>query len=207
MKKSLIVASLLMLGTSSALIAAETGNEWFVGAEFGGMSIHTNTSGYANIPSKGFDLEGDGTYTLNSTYEAIKVGKYFEFGRIYGNLAYQNEKEDLSSYTLGLGYDYLFKNKSGFTPFLGLNASYTKQKIDDADMKSISFDKPKGFNYGPEAGLLYSVTKNTEIEIGVRYLISDVKDTVSINNGTDTANMKFETEKVIQYYVGLNYKF
>ena len=207
MKKSLIVASLLMLGTSSALIAAETGNEWFVGGEFGGMSMHTKTSGSATIPSLGIDTSGTYKETINSTYEGIKVGKYFEFGRVYGNLAYQNKKDDLSSYTFGLGYDYLIKNKSDFTPFIGLNASYSKAKWDLDEAKQLSLDKPKGFNYGPEAGLLYSLTKNTELEIGVRYLISDVKDTFSINNGTDKAEIKLEAEKVIQYYVGVNYKF
>lgn len=207
MKKSLIVASLLMIGTSSALVAAEMGNAWFVGGEFGGVKMYNKASGSANIPSQGIDIEGSGKYNFNSTYEAIKVGKYFDLGRVYGSLGYQNKKEDLSSYTFGLGYDYLFKNKSDFTPFIGLNASYTKAKIDDEDMKALSFDKPKGFNYGPEAGFLYAITKNTELEIGIRYMMSDVKETVFIDNGTDTADAKIETEKFIQYYIGLNYKF
>ncbi|WP_333803437.1 OmpW family outer membrane protein [Sulfurospirillum sp.] len=207
MKKSLIVASLLMIGTSSALVAAETGNEWFVGGEFGGMSMHTKTSGSANIPSLGINTSGESKETINSTYEGIKVGKYFDFGRIYGNLSYQNKKDDLSSYTFGLGYDYLFKNKSAVTPFIGLNASYSKGKYDNETAKDLGLDKPKGFNYGPEAGFLYSVTKNTELEIGVRYMISDAKDTFSIDDGTNQADIKIETEKVIQYYVGLNYKF
>lgn len=51
------------------------------------------------------------------------------------------------------------------------------------------------------------MTKNTELEIGVRYMISDVKDTFSINDGTNSASIKIESEKIIQYYVGLNYKF
>lgn len=201
MKKSLIVASLLMIGTSSALVAAEMGNAWFVGGEFGGMSMDTKISGQVN----GTDINEK--ETVNSTYEGIKVGKYFDFGRVYGNLAYQNKKNDLSSYTFGLGYDYLFKNKSAVTPFIGLNASYSKAKYDNDNAKEFEIDKPKGFNYGPEAGLIYSITKNTEFEIGVRYMISDVKDTYSVNDGVDNINVKLESEKVIQYYVGLNYKF
>lgn len=202
MKKSLIVASLLMLGTSSALIAAETGNEWFVGGEFGGMSIHTKTSGSEN----GVAID-DLKDTIDSTYEGIKVGKYFDFGRVYGNVSYQNKKDDLSSYTFGLGYDYLFKNKSGIIPFIGLNASYSIAKWDRDGASELSVDKPKGFNYGPEAGLIYSVTRNTELEIGVRYMISDVKDTGSVDIAGDKINAKLESEKVIQYYIGLNYKF
>ncbi|QIR76616.1 outer membrane beta-barrel protein [Sulfurospirillum diekertiae] len=207
MKKSLIVATLLMIGTSSTLVAGEMGNEWFVGGEFGGMSMHTKTSGSAYIPSQGLNTEGTYKETINSTYEALKMGKYFEFGRIYGSLAYQNKKDDLTSYTFGLGYDYLFKNKSDFTPFIGVNASYSQAKWDVDGAKELSLDKPKGFNYGPEVGLLYSVTKNTELEIGVRYMISDVKDTFSANDGINRADIKLEAEKIIQYYVGLNYKF
>ncbi|WP_041956782.1 OmpW family outer membrane protein [Sulfurospirillum arsenophilum] len=206
MKKSLIVASLLC-ASLSGLIAAEAGNEWFVGGEFGGMSMHLKTSGYSDMPSKGISDEGVYKDTIDSTYEGIKVGKYFDFGRIYGNVSYQNKKEDVSSYTFGLGYDYLFKNKSGLTPFIGVNASYSIAKYDTDVAKDLQLDKPKGFNYGPEAGFLYSVTKNTELEIGVRYMISDVKDTFSIDNGTDRADVKLEAEKIIQYYVGVNYKF
>lgn len=206
MKKSLIVTSLLCVSLSG-LFAAETDNSWFVGGEFGGMNIHTKTSGFANIPSLGYNTSGTDKDTIDSTYEGIKVGKYFEFGRVYGNFAYQNKKDDLSSYTFGLGYDYLFKNKSDFIPFIGLNVSYSKAKWSFEDAKILSLDKPDGFNYGPEAGFIYSLTKNTELEMGVRYMISDVKDTFSIDDGTNSASIKIESEKIIQYYVGLNYKF
>ncbi len=38
MKKSLVLSSLLMI-SGSALMAADLGNNWFMGAELGGMSI------------------------------------------------------------------------------------------------------------------------------------------------------------------------
>ena len=199
MRKSLVAASILMLCGSASFADS---NPWFVGGEFGGMSMHTKTSGTVN----GASID-DYKETINSTYEGVKVGKYFDFGRVYGNLSYQNQKDDLSSYTFGLGYDYLFKNKSALTPFIGLNASYSIAKYDTADAKTLSLDKPKGFNYGPEVGLLYAVTKNTELEVGVRYMISDVKDTGLTNDGGDIINAKLESEKIIQYYIGLNYKF
>lgn len=204
MKKNLIITSLLCASLTS-VFAAENNNSWFVGGEFGSTSMHIKSSP-VYLPSQGIDAEED-KYNFNSTYEAIKLGKYFDFGRVYGNLAYQNKKEDLSSYSVGLGYDYLFKNKSDFTPFLGLNASYMQAKYNGDLAKELSVDKPKGFNYGAEAGLLFSITKNTELEIGVRYIMSDVKDTSSIDNGIEKADVKLEAEKIIQYYVGLNYKF
>lgn len=206
MKKSLVVVSFLML--SGPAIFADS-NSWFVGGEFGGMSIHGKSSSSTDVHlSNGDIIEGGSTSnTLNTTYEALKMGKYFDFGRIYGSIAYQNKKDTMSSYTYGLGYDYLFKNKSDFTPFIGLNASYSQGKTDDNDAKELGVDHPKGFNYGAETGLIYAITKNTELEIGVRYVISDVDDTSTVNDGGTNVNIKLENDRFVQYYIGLNYKF
>lgn len=207
MKKSLVVASLLFLGASSVLVAAEAGNEWFIGGEFGGMNIKSKTS--ATVSFGGNSVTESESDTTRATYEAFKVGKYFEYGRVYGSFGIQNEKDDFSSFSLGLGYDYLFKNKSNFTPFLGINASYSKAKIDDADIKEMGLDKPKGFNYGLEAGLLYAMTKNIELEIGLRYMKSNVDKsaTDNITFAPFSVSGKVESENITQYYLGLNYKF
>ena len=206
MKVSLIVASLLLVG-SSALVAAEMDNSWFVGGEFGAMNIDTKVKGSAVIPAESINISAEEKVTTKATYEALKVGKYFEYGRVYGTLGKQNKKDDFSSYSLGAGYDYMFKNKSDFTPFLGINASYTKAKIDDEVIKILSLDKPTGFNYGIEAGFVYAATKNVELEMGIRYMKSNIDDSFSISDGTNSANIKVEAENITQYYVGLNYKF
>lgn len=198
MKKSLVVASLLFI-SSSALVAAEMDNSWFVGGEFGAQNMKIKST----VTVLGVtDSEKD---TMKATYEALKIGKNFEFGRVYGSLGKQNEKDDFTSYTLGLGYDYLFKNKSELTPFIGINASYTKGKVDTATAASISLDKPKGFNYGVEAGILYAMTKNIELEAGIRYMLSNVDDTFS--STAPAISAKLEGENIAQYYIGLNYKF
>ena len=206
MKKSLIVASLLLVG-SSALVAADMDNSWFVGGEFGAQKMKFTDTATATLA--GVTASESETSKLNATYEALKVGKYFEYGRVYGSLGKQNEKDDFSSYSLGLGYDYMFKNKSDFTPFLGVNASYTKGKIDDADLALMGMDKLKGFNYGIEAGIVYAATKNIELEIGARYMKSNVDSSGSdsVTYAPTVVNAKIEADNVVQYYVGLNYKF
>lgn len=205
MKKSLIVASLLFVG-SSALVAADINNSWFVGGEFGGMNIEQKATVTATLG--GVSASESLSDTTKTTYEALKIGKYFEYGRVYGTLSKQNEKDDFSSYSLGLGYDYLFKNKSDFTPFIGLNASYTKAKVDLPDELS-SLDKPKGFNYGLEAGLIYNMSKNLELEMGIRYMKSNIDDSSSdsVTYAPVNVSVKLEAENITQYYVGLNYKF
>ena len=192
MKKSLIVASLLLVG-SSALVAADMDNSWFVGGEFGAMNIKAKASASDGTTAV------SATDTINATYEAIKIGKYFEYGRIYGAISRQNSKDDFSSNNFGIGYDYLFKNKSEFTPFLGANVMYTKGKTKDVPLT----DAPTGLNYGVEAGILYAITKNTELELGARYLVSNVDDSISAG----AAYAKIEGKNITQYYVGLNYKF
>lgn len=206
MKRSLVVASFLMLSVSASFADS---NSWFVGGEFGGMSIHGKSSGSADIHVANGDtiLGGSTSNTFNTTYEAIKIGTYLDYGRIYGSAAYQNEKESMTSYTYGLGYDYLFRNKSNFTPFIGINASYSTAEMDNDLAKELSIDKPKGFNYGAEAGFLYALTKSTELEVGVRYMISDIDDTSTFDESGTKVDLKMENDRIVQYYLGLNYKF
>ncbi len=43
--------------------------------------------------------------------------------------------------------------------------------------------------------------------MGIRYMKSNIDDSFSISDGTNSANIKVEAENITQYYVGLNYKF
>ena len=193
MKKSIVVASLLMIG-SSALMAADMGNGWFMGAEFGGMDIKMK----ATASSSG--TVASATDTMNTTYESLKIGKYFDNSRLYTTINYENKKDDFSSWIWGLGYDYLIKNSSSITPFIGANVSYVKGKVDDIPI----LDKPAGFAAGVEAGFIYALSSKAEIEAGIRYMnISNVKDSASISG----VSAKLEGKTATQYYLGLNYKF
>ncbi len=192
MRKSIVVASLVMMG--SALMAADMGNGWFMGTEFGGMDIKMKATASSGGTTASI------TDTMNTTYESIKVGKYFDNSRIYTALNYQNKKDDFSSWTWGLGYDYLIKNSSSITPFIGANVSYIKGKVDDMPV----LDKPAGFAAGVEAGFIYALSSKTELEAGIRYMnISNVEDSASISG----VSVKLEGKTATQYYLGINYKF
>ncbi|MCD8477067.1 MAG: porin family protein [Sulfurospirillum sp.] len=192
MKKSIVAASLLMMG--SALMAADMGNGWFMGTEFGGMDIKMKATASSGGTTASI------TDTMNTTYESIKIGKYFDNSRIYTALNYQNKKDDFSSWSWGLGYDYLIKNSSSITPFIGANVSYIKGKVDDMPV----LDKPAGFAAGVEAGLIYALSPKAELEAGIRYMnISNVEDSGSISG----VSVKLEGKTATQYYLGINYKF
>ena len=193
MKKSLVLSSLLMI-SGSALMAADLGNNWFMGAELGGMSIKVNSSA-----TTGGTTVSE-TDTINATYEALKIGKYFDNSRVYGLIDYQNKKDDFSSWTMGIGYDYLIKNSTSVTPFIGVNVSYIKGSIDGLPI----IDKPSGFAAGLEAGLIYALGKNYEMEMGMRYMnVNNVKDSISVTG----ASAEIKGKTATQYYLGLNYKF
>lgn len=125
---------------------------------------------------------------------SIKIGKYFDSSRVYTSFSYQNKKDDFSSWTLGLGYDYLIKNSSSITPFIGANISYIQGNVDEMPV----LDKPAGFAAGIEAGFIYSLSSNTELEAGIRYMnISNVEDSATISG----VSVKLEGKSTTQYYL------
>lgn len=195
MKKSLLVASFLIL-SGSAVFADQ--NPWFVGGEFGGMNMKYKFSGTDGVDTLNI------SDTINATYESIKVGKYFDYGRVYTLVVRQNKKDDFSSWSGGLGYDYLFKNSTSLIPFVGVNGLYTEGKDKTNFATNYKIDSPQGFSYGAEAGFIYAATTNIDLEIGTRYMdSSDVQD----SRTAGAAHGKFEGKTTLQYYVGLNYKF
>lgn len=197
MKKSLVLASLLLMGTTAAM-AGKVGDT-IVGAEFGAM--HTSSTATATNLTNGTSAsESDSD---NTTYEALKVGKYFEFGRVGATLGHGNSKDGVDSNYIGLSYDYMFYNESKITPFVGASLSYAKAT---AEGDGFSVDET-GVNYGAELGLTYDISNNIEFELGARFLASNMSgdDTQTIS-GTPV-KVDIDVDNIQQYYFGLNYKF
>lgn len=197
MRKGLILASMLVL--SSTVLVADDAKEWFVGGEFGEMNI--NVSATATLAS-GTSFSADGSH--KPTYVAIKFGRYYDSGRVYGFYAHQNKEDDVTANTFGVGYDYLFKNFEKVVPFIGIQAMYTKAKIDNDRIEFLKVDAPSGFGFGIGAGVMYPITESVEFEAGIRYVKSGIEDSATYANGN---SLKIEMEDYTQYYLGLNYKF
>jgi len=197
MKKSFVLASLLLVG-STGVMAANIG-ETVIGVEFGAM--HTSSTGTAtNLTT---NVSGSATSSDNTTYEALKFGKYFGFGRVGAMFGHGNSKDGVSSNYLGVSYDYMFYNQGKFTPFVGASLSYAKAT---ATGDGFMVDET-GFNYGGELGVIYDIAKNIELELGARFLASNMSgnDTQTISGNPIKVNI--DIDNIQQYYFGVNYKF
>jgi len=184
MKKSLIVASLLLVG-GSALVAAE-GSGWYTGIEAG------NTKMDFSMSALGVSSSGD----TDGSSATLKVGYYFDANQRASTWYHKIKKADGvdKAEAYGLNYDYLF-GTSAFKPFLGAVVGYQSYK--EAELKL------NGLVYGAQAGLNYAMTSNLSAEIGYRYLISNADDNIVVLG----IPVKVEADKIKTWYVGLNYKF
>jgi hypothetical protein len=58
-------------------MAADLGNNWFMGTELGGMNIKMKASATLGGTTESL------TDTMNATYESLKIGKYFDNSRVF----------------------------------------------------------------------------------------------------------------------------
>jgi len=197
MKKSLVLASLLVIGSTSAM-AAKVGDT-IIGVEFGGQHVSSTTT--ATNLTTGVSASASGSD--NTTYEAIKVGKYIKYGRVGVTLGHGNSKNGVKSNYLGASYDYVFYNDSKFSPFIGAIVAYSKTTATGSGFTV----NENGFSYGGEAGLTYDISSKFDLEIGARYLSSNASgdDTQTIS-GTPV-KVTVNVDNITQYYFGVNYKF
>ena len=195
--KKIILASMFVLG-SSLLSAAQVGDIG-IGFEFG--TLKSDATNKATNLGTGVSANGDGD--VSTTYEALLIGKYFDFGRIGLALGYGNKKDDLTTTYFGVNYDYMFENKSKFTPFIGAIVSYSSSKYDDS---LISLTET-GYNYGFEAGTTFEISRHFDLEIGARYLWSTVEGDTTETIAGQKIKVEVDVDSVQQIYFGIGYNF
>lgn len=184
MKKEILLASMMLMASTSAM-AAKVG-ESGVGLEFGALKSNATSS------VNGVKSDGD----LSTTYEALRYGKYYDFGRVGVSVGLMNEDKGTDGKFIGASYDYVFYNDSQFVPFVGASLGYSWNEA--------NYDiKHNGFTYGVEAGLVYELSKELDLELGARYSKANI-DGSKVVSGT---NVTVDVESVTQYYISLGYKF
>lgn len=203
MKKSLVLAGLL---AASSMMATEAKDNMFVGIEVGSTKFDYSASLLGATIS---DSDSASTYS-------IKAGKYLgNAGRVYIGTSFYNSESNVDVNSYAVGYDYMFYNKSKFTPFIGVNVGYMSYEAKGLDAAlagsgvTSSSDKVdiSGVTYGAEIGGAYEVHKNFDIEVGARFIMSSADDSITFSDGTDSVAVAFEIDNPVQWYVGLNYNF
>lgn len=187
MNRVTLLASMLLIGSTSAM-AAKVG-ESGIGLEYG--ALKSNAVSRVN----GVTADGD----LSTTYEALRVGRYFDFGRLGATVGKINEDGGTDGKYFGVNYDYMFYNEGKFVPFVGAVAAYSANTWKGSNM---SIDH-NGIQYGVEAGVIYDLSDKVEFELGARYLKSNVSGDVTVAGN----KIEIEVDSVTQYYISLGYKF
>lgn len=178
----------MMLIGSTNVMAAKVG-ESGVSLELG--VLKSNATSYVN----GVSADGD----LSTTYEALRIGKYYDFGRIGVSAGIINEDQGTDGKFIGVSYDYMFYNDDKLVPFLGASFSYSKN---EAKGTNFTVDH-NGMQYGIEAGCVYELSDKIDLEAGARYLKSNVDGSTTVSGNI----IDVEVDSVVQYYISLGYKF
>ena len=206
MKKSLVVAGLLLAGSS---LMADI--QPFVGIDLNKVDADVSTK-----------LNGTVTYYGNSvsnltidesakdTAVSGKIGVIIDNShRTY--LSYGKYSDDGGKLTNSLlNYDYLFKTSNEkYRPFVGIHIGQAKYENDNFEISKT------GTAYGFQGGIIYDINNNVSLELGASYTTFNAEAktptlNASLYNGNLTlsnVNITSEVENASRISIGLNYKF
>ncbi|MDX4048164.1 outer membrane beta-barrel protein [Aliarcobacter skirrowii] len=199
-KKSLAMASLLALGTSTMALDVQP----FVGVGFGSSSSEykqsINTPGYVFIGENSNSIS-DSENSFNFTVKGGAIlDKLHRLSANFTNSSFDNG--DVSS--LIIDYDFLIplndKSRLYVGPHLGYSSFEGDENIKAFDMS--------GMSYGIQGGYIYDINTNLEFEFGLKYTKYDLKDTANqraLDGNMISVNLEIENSSTA--YFGINYKF
>jgi hypothetical protein len=204
MKKSLLLASLLAIGATSA-VAMDT--QWFVGLDASKVqtTVDETISGSATINGRAYAASGSASTDVDDTSLGIKVGAILDKTHRV-SLHYTKYDFDYDSYMniTTLSYDYLFNTNGKFTPFIGAHVGYGKVSAYDLVDDS-------GMLYGAQAGVIYELPNNFELEAGLALTGTNISPSTSASFSDSTVsvtgNYSMDIGTITTMYFGINYKF
>jgi len=206
MKKSLVLAGLLLAGSS--VMAMDS--QWFIGvdASYSDLDAKLGFTGTAAIDGVDYSNLSTGV-SDEDTALGLKAGvilhKDHRISLNYTEYDPSKHGVDLDLDVITLNYDYLFNMSDNFTPFIGVH-------LGQAEMETLGYDDTS-LVHGLQGGVIYSVTNNVAVEFGLSYSRTDVKPTTPTASGSygsltlTNASAYVEAEDMTKAYVGLNYRF
>lgn len=199
MKKSLIVASLLALGATSA--SAESVKQ-YVGIGIGANWAKVKASAKGNI--EGDVINESASETRSSLLAKAKTGAIYDDTHRF-SIAYTPVFNKYANVHSFLGeYDFLVSLNDANRIYAGAHVGVAKFKgkkglVDDV--------KKTGLAYGAQLGYITDITDNIELELGAMYTQYNVDKSYSASSGADWIRVKGELKSSTSLFVGINRKF
>jgi opacity protein-like surface antigen len=197
MKKSLILASLVVASTSMMAIDVQ----YFLGA--GAESANGNFKTNVNAPSIGYSetFKKDDKDTALKLKLGVILDKTHRISLSHSKFG----RADTDVTVILANYDYLIPVNNEFRLYTGIHAGKGEYKETNIDI--IGTAKMSGLAYGAQVGVIYDITKNVEFELGLAYTKYNLDRTINwVDTGVDVSQ-KLEIEDSTSMFAGINYKF
>lgn len=191
-----IAASILSV---SSLAQATDSN--FIGLSYGKTNDNIDKS--RGINNNLGRPDADGVIAREGTW-GIRAGQQNEAGRYYATYDYTSGSHDgikLRQQNLLGSYDLFLPVASQTKLFGGVSGGITRLTQKSA---GFSRDSDTGYAVGFQGGVLQQVAKNTDVELGYRYLRSNASTEVS-TGGNKQGSLGLKSAG--QLYVSANYGF
>lgn len=186
-----IAAVLLCTALGSTLQAREdvSASKGFIGLELGYATVQGDVGGF--LPNEIIaDYEGsDVEYGIRIGAQEDDWRATFSFNYFDGEE--DGKKQNYEKGLLSVDYFFLGADENNFRPFLGGNAGYINyESTEGIDMG--------GFIYGAQAGFVFALTENIDMDVMYRY---------SISSATQEDHVTAELDHIGSAVVGINYVY
>lgn len=216
MKKSFILASLIMASTSMMA----TSLEYFGGIDLSRVDANVKdtinlTGGTLSVGSTTYNTVGSESWTYDSddTAPAIKLGIILdETHRIYLKYGKYDGENSSEIKITTLNYDYMFsnlKNDLKIVPYVGTFLGHGKLETE--------IGNGSGTVYGVDAGFVVPITKNIEFDFNLAYMRTNIDTSTNWSNvnGTDgnitltnvSGSYEVEVRNATIANFGINFRF
>ena len=193
MKKSLILTSMLALGTSALALDVNG----FVGVGVGGAwSSYDAKFSAAGLTVTESDSDSS---TLGILKGGVILDNAHRTSLVYAPVLYKNA--DIDNYLFA--YDYLIPVNDDSRVSLGLHIGTTSFD----GKKDLEGLKDTSFSYGAQVGYIHDITSNVELEIGAMYTRHDIQANTTKTISGVSGNFEVKVKDTASAFVGINYKF
>lgn len=207
MKKRILATAFMLAGT--LLMASDT--KMFIGADVTRAQVDFDYGFRGSATVNGVSVtngsvskdEMDTSYGLKA---GVIMNKNYRLYAYYTKLEPETDGLETKLKIITLNYEYLIDTGyEGLMPYVGAH-------IGQSDFELLGYDD-QGLMYGVQAGVLYDITDNIALEVGVSYSMMDAEPHTAALTQTQgniqlsNASLFAELDNMSRAYLGVNVKF